>query len=156
MSNTQSPARSRQIRLARLGLTSLIAAVLLWVALLPAPPLPHAVHALLLSVLGHAARASRSSAAWYATFLRKAPEALLYFLMAVLLQPRGPWRLRTFLGVSAYGLALELLRPLHGRVFEGWDVGYEVVAALVGAYVPSWFVRHAAQGSSQTAGEQSP
>ena len=144
------------MRLARLGLASLIAAALLWAALLPEPPLPHAVHTLLLSILGHSAQASSSSAAWYATFLRKAPEALLYLLMAALLQPRGQWRIRTFLGVSAYGLALELLRPLHGRAFEGWDVGYETIAALIGAYVPSWFVRRAAHRSSRTAGEHCP
>ena len=151
MSNAQSPARARQIRLARLGLAGLIAAALLWVALLPAPPLPHAVHTLLLSVLGHAAQASRSATAWYATFLRKAPEALLYFLMAVLLQPYGPSRIKTFLGVSAYGLALELLRPLHGRAFEGLDVSYEAVAALVGAYIPSWINRHSTTGSDRPA-----
>ena len=147
VSNTQSPARSRQIRLARLGLTSLIAAALLWVALLPAPPLPHAVHTVLLTVLGHTAQASRSTVTWYGTFLRKAPEALLYFLMAALLQPYGPWRIKTFLGVSAYGLVLELFRPLHGRAFEGLDVSYEAVAALVGAYIPSWINRHSKTGS---------
>ena len=149
MSNAQSPARARQIRLARVGLASLIAVALLWVALLPAPPLPHAVHTVLLTVLGHTAQASRSSATWYATFLRKAPEALLYFLMAVLLQPYGSWRLKTFLGVSAYGLMLELLRPLHGRAFEGLDVSYEAVAALVGAYIPSWINRYSTIGSDR-------
>ncbi len=151
MSNSQSPARTRRIRIGRLALATLIAAFLLWVALLPSPPLPHAVHDVLKAVLGHRAQGTASSPAWLATFLRKAPEAFLYFLIALLLLPRGRWRMRTLLGVSAYGLALELLRPLHGRAFEGLDVGYEAVAALVGAYLPSWFRRHTATGSDGSA-----
>ncbi|MDA8217749.1 MAG: hypothetical protein M0Z94_09055 [Dehalococcoidales bacterium] len=144
MSNAQSPARLRRIRLTRLALTWLIAAALLWVALLPAPPLPQAVHTVLRAVLGHHSQASPTSPPWLETALRKAPEALLYFLMALLLQARGRRRIWTFLGVSAYGLALELLRPLHGRAFEGLDVGYEALAALIGVYVPSWFMRRTA------------
>ena len=135
----------------RLALATLIAAFLLWAALLPAPPLPHAVHDVPKTVLGHRAQGTASSVAWLATFLRKAPEALLYFLIAVLLQPRGSWRIKAFLAVSGYGLAPELLRPLHGRAFEGLDVGYEAGAALVGAYLPFWFMRHTATGSDRSA-----
>ncbi len=149
MSNVQSPAPSHWIRWGRLALASLIAVFLLWVAFLPAPPLPHAVHDVLHAVLGHHAEGSRSSPAWLATFLRKAPEALLYFLIALLLYPSRPWRIWTFVGVSAYGLALELLRPLHGRAFEGLDVGYEAIAACIGAYVPALFARRTVTASDR-------
>jgi len=147
VSIAQSPAAARRITVGRYALAWLIAAFLLWVALLPAPPLPHAVHDVLRSVLGHQGQGGASSPAWLATFLRKAPEALLYFLLAVLLSPRGPGRIRTFLGVGAYGLVLEFLRPLHGRAFEGLDVAYAAGAALLGAYLPAWFLRHAAAAS---------
>lgn len=136
MSSAQSPAQRQRFRLLRLLLAALIAAFLLWVALLSLPPLPHVVHQVLHAVLPPHSRAVAGTSL-LATVLRKLPEDLLYFLLALLLRPSRPWRIWTFLAVAGYGLGLELLRPLHaGRSFEPWDVAYEAIAALLGVYLP--------------------
>jgi hypothetical protein len=123
-------------------------------ALLPAPRLPKTVHNVLNALFGHLAQGSQGRSswpAWFAAFLRKAPEALLYLPIAVLLQPRALWRVRAFLSVSTYSLALELLRPLQGRAFQGVDTGYEAVAALVAAHMHPWFILHTVTGSDRAA-----
>lgn len=94
----------------------------------------NAVHHVFKAVLRHSAHRSASSPAWLATFLRKEPGVLLYFLIAVLLQPCGPWHTR---GATDYGLAMESLRASRGRAIEGLDAGYRTVAVLIGPYVSS-------------------
>lgn len=129
----RSAANGHVIRFARLAAAALIAVFLLYVALLPSPPLPEAVHHILRMVEGPATH--HPGPAWVATALRKLPEALLYGLLAILLMVDRRHRIPVFVGVSLYGLALELLRLTHGRAFEPFDVLYEVVAALVGIWV---------------------
>lgn len=129
----------------RHGLALAIGLLLLYVALLPSPPLPHAVHHLTHLFVGTPSAGKGSGPALLANILRKLPEAFLYFLLALLLARRDGRRFWVFLAVGCYGLGLELLRPLHaGRAFEPFDVLYEAIAALIGAYLPSlpWW-RHA-------------
>ena len=142
MARVDFPSLPKRLRGFRAILVLLIALFLLYVALLPSPPLPHVVHQVLHAIAGAGSRPAHSSPGWIATALRKLPEASLYFLLALLLTPSRKQRLWTFLGVAAFGLILELLRPLHpGRAFEPWDVVWEAIAALVGAFLGTWLRR---------------
>lgn len=132
-SRLRSAANGNVIRLGRLAVAALIAVFLLYVALLPSPPLPGAVHHILRMIERPATH--HPGPAWVATALRKLPEALLYCLLALLLMVDRSRKIPVFVGVSLYGLALELLRLAHSRAFEPSDVLYEVMAALVGSVV---------------------
>ena len=102
--------------IARLLAAAAIALFLLYMALLPAPPLPHAASQIVHAVIG--ASTANASSRWIAALVRKLGEASLYAMLALLIVGQSRFRWFGALSVGLYALLMELLRPLHsGRAF---------------------------------------